>query len=128
MWINYALYEELEVEDIEKARQVYESCLKLIPHKSFTFAKIWLMYAHFEVRQKELKKARKILGNALGQCPKVCFPVYMSEFVCLFIEFSCRTNFTADTLTSRRSFANSIAVGFCMISFFCLALKTAQHG
>lgn len=71
LWINYALFEELEAEDFEKTRQVYDSCLKLIPHRSFTFAKIWLLYAHFEVRQKNLQFARKILGTAIGKCPKV---------------------------------------------------------
>ena len=61
LWINYAIYEELETKDMERARQVYEACLELMPHKKFTFAKVWLMFAHFEVRQKELQKARKIL-------------------------------------------------------------------
>lgn len=36
----------------------------------FSFAKIWLMYAHFEVRQKDLEAARKILGQAIGRCGK----------------------------------------------------------
>lgn len=71
LWINYALYEELEAEDYDKTRNVYESCLKLIPHRIFTFAKVWLMYAHFEIRQKNLQLARKILGTAIGKCPKV---------------------------------------------------------
>nr|SVE74036.1 EOG090X01R1 [Daphnia barbata] len=70
LWINYALFEELEAEDYEKTRQVYDSCLKLIPHRNFTFAKMWLLYAHFEVRQKNLQLARRILGTAIGKCPK----------------------------------------------------------
>lgn len=70
LWINYALYEELEAEDIERTRQVYRTCLELIPHKIFTFSKIWLMYAQFEVRCKDLKQARKTLGLALGMCPR----------------------------------------------------------
>ena len=61
LWINYAVYEELESGNLERCRQVYQACLQLIPHKKFTFAKLWLMCAHFEVRQKELTKARKIL-------------------------------------------------------------------
>ena len=44
---------------------MYEACLELMPHKKFTFAKVWLMFAHFEVRQKELQKARKILVSGL---------------------------------------------------------------
>uniref|UniRef100_A0A1I8NZM9 Pre-mRNA-splicing factor Syf1/CRNKL1-like C-terminal HAT-repeats domain-containing protein n=1 Tax=Stomoxys calcitrans TaxID=35570 RepID=A0A1I8NZM9_STOCA len=70
LWINYALYEELETEDVERTRQIYKTCLELIPHKKFTFSKIWLMYAHFEIRCKDLAKARKTLGMAIGMCPR----------------------------------------------------------
>ena len=70
LWINYAVYEELEAQDMERARQVYRTGLELLPHKRFTFAKLWLMYAHFEIRQKEVKNARLALGTALGKCPK----------------------------------------------------------
>jgi len=70
LWINYALFEELDAEDVQKTRDVYLACLKHIPHKTFTFGKIWLMYAQFEVRQRDLAAARKALGTALGQCPK----------------------------------------------------------
>ncbi|TVU46526.1 hypothetical protein EJB05_06067, partial [Eragrostis curvula] len=70
LWINYALYEELDAQDVERTREVYKECLKLIPHKKFTFAKIWLMAAQFEIRQRNLKSARQILGNAIGMAPK----------------------------------------------------------
>nr|XP_046228543.1 crooked neck-like protein 1 [Scatophagus argus] len=70
LWINYALYEELEVKDSDRTRQVYQACLDLIPHKKFTFAKIWLLCAQFEIRQKNLQAARKIMGTAIGKCPK----------------------------------------------------------
>ncbi|KAK7070968.1 Crooked neck-like protein 1 [Halocaridina rubra] len=55
---------------MERARQVYQMCLRLIPHKLFTFAEIWLLYAKFEIRQKDLGAARKSLGQSLGMCPK----------------------------------------------------------
>ncbi len=68
---------------MDRTRQVYRACLDLIPHKKFTFAKIWLMYANFEIRQMNLTDARKILvnyatiylnlfiqGTAIGKCPK----------------------------------------------------------
>ena len=45
LWINYAVYEEMEAKDMERARQVYRTCLDLIPHKRFTFAKVWILYA-----------------------------------------------------------------------------------
>ncbi|XP_013390405.1 crooked neck-like protein 1 isoform X2 [Lingula anatina] len=70
LWINYALFEELEAHDIDRTRQVYQACIEIIPHKKFTFAKIWLLYAHFEIRQKNLQMARKILGASIGKCPK----------------------------------------------------------
>ncbi|XP_041951105.1 crooked neck-like protein 1 [Alosa sapidissima] len=70
LWINYALYEELEVKDPERTRQVYQACLELIPHKKFTFAKMWLLYAQFEIRQKNLQGARRGLGTAIGKSPK----------------------------------------------------------
>ncbi|KAF4072453.1 hypothetical protein AMELA_G00263180 [Ameiurus melas] len=70
LWINYALFEELEVKDPERTRQVYQACLALIPHQKFTFAKIWLLYSQFEVRQKNLQNARQCLGTSIGKCPK----------------------------------------------------------
>ena len=44
--------------------------MRLVPHKHFTFAKLWLMYARFEVRRLDLPAARKALGTAIGMCPK----------------------------------------------------------
>ncbi|KAF2313427.1 hypothetical protein GH714_010952 [Hevea brasiliensis] len=70
LWINYALYEELDAEDIERTRDVYRECLNLIPHKKFSFAKIWLLAAQFEIRRLNLTGARQILGNAIGKAPK----------------------------------------------------------
>ncbi|KAF6072377.1 hypothetical protein FOB64_000420 [Candida albicans] len=51
------------------AREIWNNCLKVIPHKSFTFAKVWIGYSEFELRNSEdgLAKARKILGRAIGQ-------------------------------------------------------------
>ncbi|NXJ35533.1 CRNL1 protein, partial [Ciconia maguari] len=70
LWINYALYEELEAKASKRTRQVYQACVELIPHKKFTFAKIWLLYAQFEIRQKNLPLARRALGTSIGKCPK----------------------------------------------------------
>lgn len=58
-------------EDVERTREVYRACLKLIPHRAFTFSKIWIMAAQFEIRQLRLDAARKILGMGIGMCPKV---------------------------------------------------------
>ncbi|NXO43018.1 CRNL1 protein, partial [Locustella ochotensis] len=72
LWINYALYEELEAKasNDKRTRQVYQACLELLPHKKFTFAKMWLLYAQFEIRQKNLPLARRALGTSIGKCPK----------------------------------------------------------
>ncbi|KZP34440.1 protein prenylyltransferase [Athelia psychrophila] len=70
LWLDYALFEEIETKDYERSRQVYKTMLTLLPHKQFTFAKAWIMYARFEVRRLELPAARKLLGTAIGMSPK----------------------------------------------------------
>ncbi|EGO52938.1 Pre-mRNA-splicing factor clf-1 [Neurospora tetrasperma FGSC 2508] len=70
LFLFYAIWEERETKDIGRARQIYDTCLNLIPHKKFTFAKVWVATAHFEIRQGQLTTARKTLGRAIGMCPK----------------------------------------------------------
>lgn len=92
LWIFYAIWEELESKDADRTRQIYTTCLNLIPHKKFTFAKIWLLAAHFEVRQGQLTAARKLLGRAIGLCPKdKLFSGYVDLERKLFEFVRCRT-------------------------------------
>lgn len=70
LWIYYALFEELQTGDIEKARAVYDALIKVVPHKQFSFAKVWKLYAEFEVRQLNLDRARMIFGRAIAECAK----------------------------------------------------------
>ncbi|KAG8879351.1 NineTeen Complex (NTC) component [Tulasnella sp. 331] len=70
LWLDYALFEEIETEDIPRARQIYKTAIDLVPHRQFTFAKLWIMLARFEIRQMDLMAARKVLGAAIGICPK----------------------------------------------------------
>lgn len=70
IWIAYAFYEELKTKDIERARKVYTACIGIIPHTTFTFSKIWLMYAQFEQRNNNLTAARSILNQAIDICPR----------------------------------------------------------
>jgi crooked neck len=70
IWIYYAVWEETEVKNMDNARQIYTNCLDIIPHSSFTFAKIWTLYANFLIRNNELQKARKVMGMAIGKSPK----------------------------------------------------------
>lgn len=92
LWINYALYEELEAGDVGRTRDVYRECLNIIPHRKFSFAKIWLMAAQFEVRQKNLAAARRILGTAIGKAPKdKVFKTYIEMELQLGNIERCRT-------------------------------------
>ena len=70
LWLNYAIFEELKAHDNERAKQVYERAIKLVPHREFSFSKLWVLFAHFLVRQKDLDRARKVFGMALGMCPR----------------------------------------------------------
>lgn len=70
LWIFYAIWEELEGKDAERTRQIYATCLDLIPRKRFTFAKMWLLAAQFEIRQGQLAAARNLLWRAVHKCPK----------------------------------------------------------
>jgi crooked neck len=57
-------------QDYGRARQVYKTAVQLVPHKRFTFAKLWALFAKFEIRRLDLVAARKIFGAAIGMCPK----------------------------------------------------------
>lgn len=70
LWIYYAVYEECVAQDGERALAVYRAALEVIPHQTFTFAKIWLLTARRMIRQGDLAGARRLLGRALGTCPK----------------------------------------------------------
>jgi len=79
LWIKYALFEELVMKDISRVREIYQTCLSLIPHKQFTFGKIWIHFAKFEIRQDDLMAARKVLGQAIGLTQKTnVFKEYIS--------------------------------------------------
>merc|ERR1712224_23142 len=43
LWINYALFEEINMKNMDKASEVYKTAIELIPHKRFTFAKLWVL-------------------------------------------------------------------------------------
>ena len=94
LWIMYAMWEEMTNKDVDRSRQVYQECLKLIPHKKWTSAKIWLAKAQFEIRQLQLQTARKTLGQAIGMCPKdKLFRGYIELEKQLFEFLRCRTLF-----------------------------------
>jgi crooked neck len=79
LWIYYSIFSELILKDIEKTRQIFNSCLKIIP-KNFSFSKIWILFSQFEIRQKNVPNFRKILGNSLGILKKKdkIFKIYIN--------------------------------------------------
>uniref|UniRef100_A0A672JVD8 Crooked neck-like protein 1 n=1 Tax=Sinocyclocheilus grahami TaxID=75366 RepID=A0A672JVD8_SINGR len=80
LWINYALYEELEVKDPERTRQVYQACLELIPHK-----KVKLSFAELETILGDTDRARAIFELAIGQprldMPEVLWKSYIDSAI-----------------------------------------------
>ncbi|VEU23343.1 DEKNAAC104676 [Brettanomyces naardenensis] len=67
--LRFATWEELRNKKIDQARSIYSRLLKLVPHKIFTFAKVWIKSAELEIRSGDLTAARKILGRSIGICP-----------------------------------------------------------
>lgn len=91
LWIFYALYEELSTRDITRTEQIYKEALNLIPHKKFTFAKLWILKSQFDLRQQQVDRARKTLGTAIGMCPKnKLFRAYIEMELKLFEFQRCR--------------------------------------
>ena len=65
--LTYTSHSYVQAKDVARARAVYKAAIAVIPNKTFTFGKIWILSAHLEVRQKDLSAARKILGMAIGE-------------------------------------------------------------
>lgn len=70
LWINYALFEELEAQDMDRTREVYRACLKLIPHKAFTFAKV--LFGVFDSFKSFLNSVASASRCILKQGSKFC--------------------------------------------------------
>jgi len=95
LWIYYALFEEMQMKDLDRASQVYQTCLSLIPHSKFSFAKIWTYAAKLHVRRRDLVAARKLLGKAIGLCGKEkIFVEYIALELALGEVDRCRALYT----------------------------------
>eukprot|EP00485_Elphidium_margaritaceum_P022952 CAMPEP_0202711074 /NCGR_PEP_ID=MMETSP1385-20130828/22943_1 /ASSEMBLY_ACC=CAM_ASM_000861 /TAXON_ID=933848 /ORGANISM="Elphidium margaritaceum" /LENGTH=729 /DNA_ID=CAMNT_0049370737 /DNA_START=27 /DNA_END=2216 /DNA_ORIENTATION=- len=70
LWIKYAMFEELQCKHMARARAVFSQCLQRIPHTHFTFGKLWIMAAEFELRRHDISAMRRIFGASIGKCPK----------------------------------------------------------
>lgn len=60
----------IRFQDYDRTRQIYRTALQVVPLKLFTFAKVWLVFAKFEVQRMDLPAARKLLGAAIRMTPK----------------------------------------------------------
>eukprot|EP01059_Diplonema_ambulator_P006690 TRINITY_DN16308_c0_g1_i1.p1 TRINITY_DN16308_c0_g1~~TRINITY_DN16308_c0_g1_i1.p1 ORF type:complete len:652 (+),score=283.37 TRINITY_DN16308_c0_g1_i1:45-1958(+) len=70
LWLMYAQYEEVDMEDLERTEKVFQAMLKMIPHKVFSFSKVWIAYAEFLLRHNRIDDMRKVMGNGLGVNPR----------------------------------------------------------
>lgn len=96
IWIYYACFEELVMKDTERASQIMELCLTLIPHTEFTFAKIWLHAAKLQIRRGDIDECRRILDRSLSTCPKrKLFKEYIELEIQLREFDNCRKLYTA---------------------------------
>ncbi len=86
------MWEELVAGDVPGAREVYKSCVRVVPHRAFSFSKVWLLWAQLEVRQLDINAARAVLGRALGVSPK---PRLFKSYIDLELQLGnvdrCRT-------------------------------------
>lgn len=92
LWISYAAFEELKASEPTRTEKVYQNAIKLIPHKIFTFSKLWVMFSQFYIRQKDITSARRVLGTAIGLCPRESiFKAYIQLEMQLTNFDRCRT-------------------------------------
>ena len=75
-YIKYAKWEEKQVsvyivdrmqDEIERARNIYERALDVDP----TAYSVWIKYAEFEVRNRNINHARNVYDRAVTILPRV---------------------------------------------------------
>uniref|UniRef100_A0AC35UCE2 TPR_REGION domain-containing protein n=1 Tax=Rhabditophanes sp. KR3021 TaxID=114890 RepID=A0AC35UCE2_9BILA len=92
LWLKYAWWYELNLKNTDGARKVYKACLDIIPHKKFTFSKIWIALSDLELRCLDIQASRKVLGQAIGICPRdKLFRHYINREIQLREFERCRT-------------------------------------
>jgi crooked neck len=73
IWIRYCFWEEFTNKNIATARELWGRCVDVISKTTFTFAKVWIEFAKFEIRNNssdQLLASRKLLGLAIGKTSK----------------------------------------------------------
>ena len=67
--LEWALFEEKQAKNNDNARKVYYDLVELTKQNThFTFARMWVLYAYFEIRQKNIELCRQIFDQALLFC------------------------------------------------------------
>lgn len=64
--ISYSTYEELTMGNFARAKAAMENCSKVLPHKEYSFSKIWILLAKLCIRMDDLTAARSVFGRAIG--------------------------------------------------------------
>jgi crooked neck len=92
LWINYSVFEESIAKNMDRSNEVYKKMIEIVPHKKFTFSKIWILYSHYHLRNKNLEAARKVFGMSIGICPREkVFKAYIELELQLGNVDRCRT-------------------------------------
>ncbi|CAN3503827.1 pre-mRNA-splicing factor Clf1p, partial [Diutina catenulata] len=71
LWLRYALHVEYQRDDPSASTAVWKRAVAAVPHRQFTFAKLWIEYARFEIRHHGLAAGRKVLGQAIGKTARL---------------------------------------------------------
>jgi crooked neck len=123
LWLFAAVFEEQQAVDFVAARTVYSAALAQVPHEQFTFSKLWLMAARFEIRRLDIAAARRILGSSLGRCPR---RKVIAEYVDLELRLGnvdrCRT-----LLSKQAEVFPSSALSWCQFSEFEQSMGELQR-
>ncbi|GFE53099.1 crooked neck family 1 isoform [Babesia ovis] len=67
LWIGYAVFSELKLEQPDRAVAVYKKALQVLPKD---FAKFYILLGELYLRLEDLDAMRKTFGLGLGQCRK----------------------------------------------------------
>ena len=66
IWLFYAVFEESIGHNKERSLAVIQAALRIVPHGTFTFTKLWTHLAKFYLRSGDFSSARKAFGQAIG--------------------------------------------------------------
>ena len=68
--VHAGLVEEIE-SNSGRSIAILEECIQLIPHKNFSFSKVWIELAKIYIRRDDIQAARLVLGRAIGNHPSL---------------------------------------------------------